>query len=713
MTSQNPSFDGATLLEDAELAYEKLVDAELRLIKDTEELFKHQVSNLKSIDDLRNHIPRSEQTNSSTKRLGELVETASALIGDVCCKMRRIDLAKTRLEDCLCKVVDILDLKDCRQGARIAMSIDRYEEAAMHIKRYLAINQAELRKTMCIILGRDDFEKPTEFSHLILDVDAVTGETTPSPSGKLDDNEARVTDPQHINASIAELNDTRERLLKLCQDNISVAIKNDDSKNIERFFKIFPMLNEHQDGLKRYAEYLRSKIVTSHVDQIFKSKQHNQADKLAALYESIARLIDTHQPLIETYYGPGHLMVVVNVIQKECDSISRRILEEFRDESNLQYVARIVKSSTLQISGPSNMNIANRLTLSKLDPRGIDNILNEITMILSRSEVYLKFIVQRLKDDQKVDATDDAQDKLAMSSIYNLMYVECELNHLIQEVGGIYVMLEQYYLNESAKKAIHMDQIDVELTSCFVSSMVDDIFFIIKKCTKRAVSTKSNEVFCAIINHCVALLDSLFCQVIDERLKSQQYFSAAFTSVTKNLDISQAYSAIQTSRYLQSTSEHELAKAQYFAALNNLDKACDYIRKLAAILGEDVRKIKPAISVIEPIRTKSQLDKALACLNELTQLASRFSSLANSSLYQLFNASLKTRCKTELKIILSETPELPSIMRENSNELITLSKNLLARLDRSIQDSLTPENYSKLISITKDSLDTCIKSTSK
>ena len=32
------------------------------------------------------------------------------------------------------------------------------------------------------------------------------------------------------------------------------------------------------------------------------------ADTLTLLFEGIARMVEIHQPLIETYYGPGRLM---------------------------------------------------------------------------------------------------------------------------------------------------------------------------------------------------------------------------------------------------------------------------------------------------------------------------------------------------------------------------------------------------------------------
>lgn len=680
----------ASLLEDAVLALEKLAQQEVHLIHETEELFKRQVDSMKSIDDLANYVPDMSKIQVDTKKLASLVDSSSGLVEDVCRKVRKIDLARARLEECLAKVGDILDLKTCQEGVQQAMKANNYEEASIHIKRFLSIDQEQLRKTIAIISGRNHELMPKK-SNFLVDIDSLQKMKNSNQQTKEDE---LILDPAYVDLALAEIDEARGRLVMLCQENMNRAIKEGDSREIERYFKLFPILNQHSEGLQRYSSYLRGRILNPLDDESFKNKRSNQADKLAALYESIAQIIESNHPLVETYYGPGHLMAVIKVIQDECDRLSRRILEEFRNETKLQHVAKIVRSTSMQRSQTNSVN----LTPSKLDPGDIDNLLNEITLIISRSEVYLNFVVQKVKDDIESKCEDDSQRQVCLLELYNLVCIECELNQLIQEVGGIYVMLEQYYLNESAKKAILMDQIDMGSTSCFLSSMLNDIFFIIKKCTKRAISTKSNEVFCAIINHCVTLLESTFCQFLEERLGNQQYYSTAFTG--KNLDLSQAYNAIQSGRYLQSAGEYADAKAQYLSSLNNLDKACDYINTLREILDADIRKLKPSLVVIEEQQNSKTIDKSATCLEELSQLVQKFTSIINSSLYQLFNSSLRNRLKSELKALMAENPDLAQIVSKNPDDLLPLARNLLVALDRSLKDGLTQKNYSRLVSIT-------------
>ena len=57
----------------------------------------------------------------------------------------------------------------------------------------------------------------------------------------------------------------------------------------------------------------------------------------------------------------------------------------------------------------------------------------------------------------------------------------CDLSFSMQELIGKYSILENYFMTENIQKAIQLDTI---LMNSFTSSVVDDVFFIIKKCIK-------------------------------------------------------------------------------------------------------------------------------------------------------------------------------------------------------------------------------------
>ena len=102
------------------------------------------------------------------------------------------------------------------------------------------------------------------------------------------------------------------------------AVHAEDVASIERFFKIFPLINLHTTGLNKFTLYLRGKLAAANKDNLKQAldtppgdKRSNVifADTLTLLFEGIARIVEIHQPLIETYYGPGRMTTVMGLLQ--------------------------------------------------------------------------------------------------------------------------------------------------------------------------------------------------------------------------------------------------------------------------------------------------------------------------------------------------------------------------------------------------------------
>lgn len=76
------------------------------------------------------------------------------------------------------------------------------------------------------------------------------------------------------------------------------------------------------------------------------------------------------------------LVDMINALQKECDLLSDKILEEFKTQreinTKLHTINELLRSSSSKIE--------------HIDPKDIDMLLNEITLIHARYGLYLKFI---------------------------------------------------------------------------------------------------------------------------------------------------------------------------------------------------------------------------------------------------------------------------------------------------------------------------------
>ena len=64
-----------------------------------------------------------------------------------------------------------------------------------------------------------------------------------------------------LDASIATLHQAENQVRRVVSRRFDEAVKNEDLASIERFFKIFPLLNMHKEGLQNFTQYLYTKLV--------------------------------------------------------------------------------------------------------------------------------------------------------------------------------------------------------------------------------------------------------------------------------------------------------------------------------------------------------------------------------------------------------------------------------------------------------------------
>ena len=53
---------------------------------------------------------------------------------------------------------------------------------------------------------------------------------------------------------------------------------------------------------------------------------------LTALFESIAVIVDQHQPVVESYYGTGKMASVIARLLRECDRVCKGLIEGWEEE---------------------------------------------------------------------------------------------------------------------------------------------------------------------------------------------------------------------------------------------------------------------------------------------------------------------------------------------------------------------------------------------
>lgn len=181
-----------------------------------------------------------------------------------------------------------MDLQLCSQGVATALKNEDYEQGAAHVHRFLLMD--------CQLLERT--------------AEDVSGDRT------------------SITSSLATLQQAAFQLRTVVTHKFDEAVKSEDLASVERFFKIFPLLGMHDEGLKKFCQYLCSKLQETAQKNLKLALEVKPSDKRAPvifadtmtlLFEGIARIVEIHQPIIETYYGPGKLPMSIMILHRECD----------------------------------------------------------------------------------------------------------------------------------------------------------------------------------------------------------------------------------------------------------------------------------------------------------------------------------------------------------------------------------------------------------
>ena len=78
------------------------------------------------------------------------------------------------------------------------------------------------------------------------------------------------------------------------------------------------------------------------------------------------------------------MLTVMEYLQKECDVQAKQIIEEFRKNRDFNRKVQLVSS------------FMNQKSDSKLDPKELDLVLSEMTLLNARSELYARFVRRRV-----------------------------------------------------------------------------------------------------------------------------------------------------------------------------------------------------------------------------------------------------------------------------------------------------------------------------
>ena len=506
--------------------------------------------------------------NLDVTRLEQEIARSHQMLDKVCCKVKTLDFTKRRVFACMKRVDDVIDLRSCSEVVNKSLASGDYERAAAHLHRYLVLDERMIK-------------------------DTVSG----------------FSDVSTVDASFQSIREAETELKTLMQEKFEKALVDRDEKAVERYFKIFPFLFLHEEGIQKYSQFLRGKIsfvtegrftdAVSSVSQSTTSKPGiGLAIPIISLFADIQHVVLDKKPTVDVLYGPGYLLYIILALQRECDVWVKRILSQQKQ----------IRKIDLKLAAIHDNKTTGTQTHNKVETKELDVILTELTTIISHAENYFAFIYSQM---QASLAELESQQVLSEDFVNQSKMLISECKQQVQELLSHYLEFENHFMRQSIDRASELNQ------STASNSLLDDTFYILHKCMRRAISTSSPDCIGAMLNDAGSVL-----MEFKSRLQSKN-------KAGSGVDIAGVIQA-KLPGAKSADQAHLHTQALY---MNQMETCLEYIDKLACELETDLEKFFSSTQELNCVRIRT-------CLDEFRSHSKVFKIMLNSTISDIYKQFL-------------------------------------------------------------------------
>ncbi|KAL1755392.1 COG4 transport protein-domain-containing protein [Schizophyllum commune] len=479
---------------------------------------------------------RVSSTAQTAERIGGRVSTLDE-------EMRRIKEAGER-------VAQVMQLKDSLAEVQASIDAQDWESATRHCARAMSL-------PLPVITGAfAEIAVPTPESHL-------------PPA-------------QTLQAA-------REQLLAVFKRNFEKASTAMDSAGTSRFFKLFPAIGWEEEGLQAYATFVTGLVRVRAPASVKTSSPLYFITALTALFESVALIADQHQPVVEKYYGPGKMKNVVQKLLEECDRTVENLINGWEEERSVHRKLSDITNhppTPLYYTGAASRQ--QNPTTEEVDPREIDKVVSEAAGMVSRWNVFRKFL--------------------------------CETMQFAALLATYYIPMETWYIRVIIDKAHRLSAMDCT-QSPPITTTPDDVFYVLKVVLTRLLASGSLPHVERTLGHLREIMERDFAGII--KRKMDDVYRGTGGSGDRPLRASDK-------------AEHD-SRTSFIILLNDLDVSSSHLERLVTDLGDS--------PVIQQHFVDAQHAAVKNCLTSFATLTNKFQSVLRSGIDQLFNQLLRPKLR--------------------------------------------------------------------
>lgn len=591
------------------IAYQRSLDLDL----------DNLLSQRSDLDKQLLHLQKSSEVldivSADSEYMLSNVSSTSKLADQVSRKVRELDLAQSRVNSTLHRIDAIVERSNCIDGVNKALNSEDFESAANYVQTFFQID------------------------------------------AKYKDSGSHQRD---------QMLSFKKQLEGIVRKKLSAAVDQRDHAAILRFIRIFPPLGLEDEGLQVYVGYLkkviamRARMEFEHMVELMEQKgnqtsQVNFISCLTNLFKDIVLAIEENSEILRGLCGEDGIVYAICELQEECDSRGSLILKkymEFRKLGRLSSEINAQNKNLLAVGGGSEGP----------DPREIESYLEEILSLMQLGEDYTEFMVSKIKALSSVDPELLPRATKAFRS--------GSFSKVVQEITGFYVVLEGFFMVENVRKAIRIDE---EVPDSLTTSMVDDVFYVLQSCLRRAIFTSNISSVVAVLSGASSLLSNEYHEALQHKTREPNLGAKLF---------------------LAGVAVHKTG-TEIATALNNIDVSGEYVLKLKHEIEEQCAEVFPA---------PADREKVKSCLSELSDMSNTFKQALNAGMEQLV-ATVTPRIRPVLDNVATISYELSEAEYADNEVNDPWVQRLLHAVETNVawlQPLMTASNYDSFVHLVID-----------
>ncbi|KAI4216840.1 MAG: hypothetical protein LQ351_000789 [Letrouitia transgressa] len=488
-------------------------------------------------------------------------------------------------------------------ATRIATAVNKLDTEQARVKATLVIVEQVSELKACVLGVAGSMGAPQDWETAAAYLNRASKIPAEIVNGSFAEENvptADVPDPPRVTLSNAS-----ESLQGLFIREFGRAAQDGNSAKVTRFFKLFPLIGKPEVGLDVYGRYVCQGVAIRARENLNAGTGGAQtkdtlfyANALTKLFEHIAQIVEHHGALVELHYGAGHMIKVIERLQLEADIQGGIILDTWSDDRAIDRKTTDIKSyaftflvqsflpsqparsgtpragspaakgSSVEIKNPGDEGV---------EIKTIAELLNEITLMLARWSLYSKFLASKCRDPMKLPLGDTVG--LKMPSVLANSNLKRKINErLIIPVN----LITTFLLRRSIERAFQLHEQPQGLSlnpsktlpsdPPYISSVVDDVMYIVNQVVERSLSTSQRAVVASVIPSVSRVLDSDFVGMVQRKMRDEYYPKAA----------------------VQGSLPPERTIIAFLVLINDLDIATDYVSRIVQSRVEDKARGEPS-----------------------------------------------------------------------------------------------------------------------